>query len=258
MDQTTIDRLYKINQGFYETIAEPFNSTRQLTWAGWDQVLETIKKYEVLPPTSTILDLGCGNGRWGKYLFEKNHLAHGAYVGVDENQTLLQYACRDLLSHTEVLHFLHENLQTFLERPATAQLPLQYDLIVLFGVWHHLPGKDNRAKILQQLARLLKPKGLLVISCWRFLRSAQLQARLVVPQLVGINQSQLEAGDNFLDWRSGPQASRYCHDTDRSELMPQARRAGLHLCEEFSADGKTGDLNDYYCLALEQLLATAP
>ncbi len=193
-----------------------------------------------------ILDLGCGNGRWGTFIAAETDNLEITYVGIDGNSALLQYACQDLLPKVKVLELKLQDLQSFLAGDQAEQLRNKVDLIVMFGVWHHLPGEENRANIVKNIAHLLAPNGVLAISCWRFLRSDQLQQRLVEPSHVAISQDCLEEGDYFLDWRAGTPAIRYCHDTDPDEIVNQAAAANLKLQSSFSADGKTGNLNDYY------------
>lgn len=253
MDQTTIDRLEELNRAFYRTVAESFHASRQLAWQGWRQVLKRVAAQLDVNGKLTMLDLGCGNGRWGDFFLTETHNQQVTYVGVDENQTLLRYAELSLLSRAKVLQLHHQDLQSLLlDQEKLLPFPL-YDLIVLFGVWHHLPGAVTRAASLTQLAARLQPGGILVISCWRFLRSPRLAARVIDPNTVGLDAAQLEAGDYLLDWRTDTTAIRYCHDTTREELVTQTAAAKLKLIDDFTADGQTGNLNDYYLLMRNSL-----
>lgn len=246
MDLKTIDRLEELNRVFYRTVAKPFHASRHQAWQGWRQVLKSIAAQLDVNGNLTMLDLGCGNGRWGIFFHTETHSQRTTYVGVDENQTLLQYAKLALLSRAKVLQLHHQDLHSFLLDQEKLLPPSLYDLIVLFGVWHHLPGAVTRAARLTQLAARLQPGGMLVISCWRFLRSPQLTTRMLDPNTLDLDETQLEVGDYLLDWRAGTTAVRYCHDTSREELVAQAAAAELKLIHNFTADGKTENLNDYY------------
>ena len=255
MDQTTIDQLNKINRDFYTTIAASFHATRHDAWQGWTNVIDTISERFDLQNPIAMLDVGCGNGRWAKTFFEITRASHVKYMGIDENRSLLQYACQAILPYAEVLDLVKQDAQAFLIENTEKAAPEQFQIIVLFGIWHHFPGSEYRLNLLHELSRSLAPNGILIISCWRFLRSQKLADRLHDPALVKINPKQLETGDYLLDWRSGNQAIRYCHDTDREEMVRHILAAGLQIEAEFSADGKTGNLNDYYIITHQQLLA---
>lgn len=248
MDQTTIVRLEELNRAFYQTVGESFHASRHLAWQGWRQVLKSIAAQLDVNGKLTMLDLGCGNGRWGDFFLTETDNRQTTYVGVDENQTLLQYAELAILPRAKVLHLHHQDLQSLLLDQEKLLPPPLYDLIVLFGVWHHLPSAVTRAASCVKLAARLQPGGILVISCWRFLRSPRLAVRILDPNIVGLDASQLEVGDYLLDWRAETTAIRYCHDTTKEELVTQATAAGLKLIDDFTADGKTGNLNDYYLL----------
>src|SRR5690349_758474 len=85
MDEATIRRLNQINREFYRITADSFDQSRQHAWAGWEQLLEYLK-----PPLS-VLDVGCGNGRFGLFLAEALS-GDILYLGVDSSPILLERA----------------------------------------------------------------------------------------------------------------------------------------------------------------------
>lgn len=246
--------LLELNRKFYETTAPSFSRSRQTPWPGWLRVGTAFADARQPDSSWRLLDAGCGNGRFGRFLLEDKTFPNLHYVGIDENAQLLQEACRTLLPHCR-LNLFHGSLDTFLHETEVPVYSKKFDAIVLFGVWHHLPGEAYRQQLLTKLADRLKPNGWLVISCWRFLRSQRLSGRLVEPSQIGLTPSDLEPGDYLLDWQDGEQAVRYCHDTEADELLVQADQADLRLTDHFSADGATNNLNDYYLFTRRQLLA---
>src|SRR5689334_4959803 len=95
MDATTIARLNQINREFYRIAAEDFDETRGESWPGWERLLPYLRA-----PLSVVLDVGCGNGRFGMFLQENIVGAQIlaplqpmiVYHGVDSNTTLLRHA----------------------------------------------------------------------------------------------------------------------------------------------------------------------
>lgn len=70
MDDATIRRLNAINREFYRITAEVFDQTRGQPWPGWEQVLAYIgaDAQKRVPTMLLVLDVGCGNGRFGVFL----------------------------------------------------------------------------------------------------------------------------------------------------------------------------------------------
>jgi trans-aconitate methyltransferase len=84
MRPDVIQTLLDLNQEFYQTFAIHFSETRERVQPG---VLRAISG---IPDDSSILDLGCGNGRLSSVLADQGH--HGQYLGLDSSQELLALA----------------------------------------------------------------------------------------------------------------------------------------------------------------------
>ncbi|MCB9452792.1 MAG: class I SAM-dependent methyltransferase [Anaerolineaceae bacterium] len=232
MDEQTIHRLNAINREFYRITAVEFDQTRGQSWPGWDQLLP----YLAVP--LHVLDVGCGNGRFGVFLAE--HLdGEITYRGVDNSPALLVAAGESLAAHPRLAAQLeiHDILSAL---PDTTQ----YDLIVLFGVLHHVPGTARRVALLRDLAGRLKPGGLLAFACWRFYEYSRFKERIQPwPDDLTVEQH-----DYLLDWRRGAVALRYCHYVDDAEHAALTAATGLTEIVTFRADGFTGDVNRYSVL----------
>ena len=229
MDERTIRRLNAINRQFYATVADAFDTTRGQAWTGWERLLSLLK-----PPLS-VLDVGCGNGRFG--LFLARHLGGDVrYHGVDSSPALLDRARVPLAGIDARLEE-----RDILEQPLNAGT---YDLVALFGVLHHIPGAARRLSLMRELAERVNPGGLFAFTCWRFYEFARFRERVVpFPDDVRV-----EAGDFLLDWRRGSQALRYCHYVDDAELERLIAAAALQPMLQYRADGKNGSLNLYTVL----------
>ncbi len=285
MDATTIQRLNALNQEFYRTVGEDFDRTRGAPWPGWERVWAACKdifggesphpdaslreasfplpqcgrgtannvsqgegpRAHTAPLTLSVLDVGCGNGRFGVFLAERlaktGHALSLQYHGLDTDAGLLDRA-REALGRTG--HALSLQLD---QRDIIAQPPDsgQYDLVVLFGVLHHVPGSETRRALLRTLAERVAPGGLLAFACWRFMDYSRFRDRIVPwpDDLAGA----VEDGDHLLDWRRGEASVlRYCHSVDDTEHAALVSATGLAEIDTYRADGRSGDMNRYSIL----------
>lgn len=242
MDEATIHKLNAINREFYRVTADEFDQTRGQAWAGWEVVWSQIETH-IPSEVFLVLDVGCGNGRFGVFLHEKlkrtGHALSLQYHGMDNNPRLLEHA-RQSLNKLPNATFTLEQRDIVENPPDTGA----YDLVALFGVMHHIPGAAQRLDFIRTLAGRVKPKGWLVFACWRFYEYARFQERIVPwPE-----DLEVEAGDYLLDWRRGEVALRYCHYVDDTEHTALIEVSGLRGIATFRADGQGGKTNQYSVL----------
>jgi SAM-dependent methyltransferase len=228
----TVQRLLELNFQFYQTFAVPFSSTRQRLQPGVRRLMPGLLK------AGAILDLGCGNGELARQLDRQGF--RGRYVGVDFSPGLLAEAARGL--PTESYAFQPLDLAT---PDWELQSPLPYDRVLAFATLHHIPSQALRLQILENVRRLLTPVGQFLSSYWQFQNSPRLAARVQPWSRVGLDESQLEAGDYLLDWRSNGEGLRYVHLFSEAELSALAAASGFRILESFSSDGEGGRLGLY-------------
>jgi tRNA (uracil-5-)-methyltransferase TRM9 len=255
MNRTLIQKLNQLNQQFYQTTAVAFDQTRQAPWAGWLQLRLDLAALVKNKPNVRGLDLGCGNGRWQKFLFAEFPKTSWQLTGLDSNSALLAKAA---VGQEQVNWQKFDVVQAWLQtngelntltEPALTQT---YDLITVFGVLHHLPSLKLRTDWLKYLASKLNPGGLLIYTHWQFdQEAARFEAKTLDPSANGFNPAELEYGDKILNWLSGTNSLRYCHLVDAAEaknIGKELRQAqpSLQLHKTFQADGKSGQLNRYY------------
>lgn len=253
MDPSTIRRLNAINREFYRATAAEFDQTRSHPWPGWEKLLPYLSGMAGRASTSlSVLDVGCGNGRFGVFLWQRLVGATPAlplqnirYHGIDNNAALLERARQALDGLPGLTTCLEEH--DIIEQPLDAG---DYDLVVLFGVLHHVPGCEQRLQLLRVLGQRVAPGGLLVFACWRFYEYERFRQRIVRwPE-----DLQVEKHDYLLDWRQGARALRYCHYVDDAEHAALAAASGLTEIAAYRADGQTGDANRYSILKHEDPL----
>jgi SAM-dependent methyltransferase len=244
MDEATIRRLNAINREFYRATADEFDRTRGSAWPGWERLLP----YLNIP--LSVLDVGGGNGRFGVFLWERlvdrrqspvasatQHLI--VYHGQDSNPTLLNRARASLANYPGLEFQLEE--RDIIENPPDSGA---YDLVVLFGVLHHVPGYEHRQDFMRGLAKRVKAGGWLVFTAWRFYEYERFRERFVPwPEDIPV-----EPHDYLLDWRRGRVSLRYCHYIDDSEHTALVAAAGLAEVLTYRADGQDRATNCYSLL----------
>ncbi|HEX2622957.1 MAG TPA: class I SAM-dependent methyltransferase [Phototrophicaceae bacterium] len=235
MEHSIRQRLNAINREFYRVTATEFDQTRQEAWRGWEPLLP------YLSSITSVLDVGCGNGRFGVYLVQ--HLkAHLKYHGIDSNPALLNLAAVSLANDAPTLQVQLDEHDIIDNLPDTGQ----YDLVVLFGVMHHIPGYAERQGFIRKLAEQVTSGGVLAFACWRFYEFERFRER-IIPWYETL-RAEIETHDYLLDWRRGTTALRYCHYVDDNEHTELIRASGLTELSTYRADGFSGTVNHYSIL----------
>lgn len=198
--------LLKLNRRFYLKTQQYFNRSRQSPWPGWQKLLPYLQGQ-----TLKVLDLGCGNGRFGIWLSGRRKID---YTGIDNNAYLLAAAAKTLPGARLIRHDI------------TVSFPVKekFDLVAVLGVMHHLP-QPHRLPILRRAAARLKPGGILFLSLWQFNRS---QESKIIKDL-GHN-------DYILDWHLGVEAKRFCHLYTQPEILQLIKVLDLKVLANYTAD----------------------
>ena len=252
MTPETATALARINQVFYEDRAADFSATRERPWSAWESLAEIVEVH-VGEGQVRVLDLGCGNGRLGRFL--AGRWGDGLdYLGLDASEPMLEIA-RGLGGG----RFVRRDL---LASDALDDLPAgPFGLVTAFGLMHHLPGFDRRAALLRAAAGHLAPGGLLAVSFWQFGAVERFRRRMVPwatwnrSAAEPVDTGDLEEGDVLLAWGEAPSthgllpAVRYCHWTPPEEAERLLADLSLVEVASFRADGKAGDLNLYRVLS---------
>jgi tRNA (uracil-5-)-methyltransferase TRM9 len=224
MKPETIESLLALNAAFYQRAARAFSETRRAPWPGWEKLLERFDS------PIAVLDLGCGNGRFYAEL-ERRGLVR-EYLGVDTSPPLLELA---RASHPKA---------RFVEADATALVAEpRFDLVVAFGLLHHLPSFELREKLVASLRDHLVGGGLACLTFWRFAERERFLDRMV-PFDDGL---EVEPGDYLIEFKE--EGARYCHHSSEVEIGELLAATGMTEIDRYSADGESGDLNLYSVLA---------
>lgn len=235
MDSAIAARLIALNKDFYTRFGDSFSATRHRIQPGVRRILEILKGDE------NILDLGCGNGELARVLAQRGH--RGSYLGVDFSLPLL----RDAESQPEGFSatFLQVDLTQLSAFSSQLVAHGGWSLITAFAVLHHIPSYALRLNIMRTVHQLLQSNGLFIHSNWQFLNSEKLKARIQPWDVAAILESDVDAGDYLLDWRSGGTGLRYVHHFDEDELQELAMTSGFQVQDVFYSDGEAGNLGLY-------------
>lgn len=247
---STIGKLNQINHNFYQKVGTQFDATRQKSWPGWETLWTKLSDLGAAP--QAVADIGCGNGRFLNFLAEKGFA--GKYLGVDSSALLLEFAkqlASDIATSANISAEFNE-IDLVVDQDALIKqlTSLNPDLIVLFGVMHHIPSTKFRTYFIKSLAASLKPGGYLCFTTWEFQSDPRYSARSLNSNEIAaeFGELELEEGDFILDWKRGERAFRYCHAYSNDEVNEIVENAGLKIAETFLADGKNSSLNRYYIL----------
>ncbi len=251
MNKTLILKLNRLNQQFYKQVAGSFSESRSYYWQGWNKLVPYIQELANHHKNKvTVLDIGCGNGRFGSFLAEQLPETRIKYIGVDNSKELLeiaeqQHKTSNIESEFEKIDIidllLNEKLGPTLEK-------FSPNFITSLGVLHHIPSYKLRQSFISTLGETLTKPGYISFTTWNFLDTKRFHKKIIEPEQVKIDPDKLEKHDVILDWKRGETAYRYCHYTDRVELRKLINNSNLESVSRFKADGKSGKLNTYTVL----------
>jgi len=131
----------------YDAIDKEFSASRQYIWPDLKPFLDKVE------PNSSVLDVGCGNGRLLLGLPEKIN-----YTGLDIS--------RGLLNEAERVHPNHKFCESDITKKETWKHLPQYDYIFCIAVVHHLPTQKDQLFVLKQIKEHLNLNGKVLITAW--------------------------------------------------------------------------------------------
>jgi len=202
----------KISEDTWNAIAKSFDSTRRQPWKECIDFINTLSK------TSTVADIGSGNGR---------HLIPCAkhckkVIGIDVSKELLEIVkkkvCKNKLSNVELIH------------SDAVNIPLRnycVEAVLYIATLHNISERYRRTKSLKEINRILKPGGKAIISVWSRWQDKFRQHFLkkMFTQLGGN-----EFGDIDIYWRQhGLNISRFYHLYSKREFQKDIIHGGFEI-----------------------------
>lgn len=221
------DHLLALSADFYSTHAVSFDESRKHAWGTWPQLFDKVQHQG---PIASVLDIGCGNGRFAGFL-DHQGLAEIDYTGVDPEERFIEIARREHPGRTFIKGTIEQALA----------LPLSYDLVVCFGLFHHLPGAGYREALMRSLSSVMNENGTAIISFW--------QPKLLKnfsTKVVETGSIDFETDDFLMGWNGDFSHPRYVHHFERDEIEALIAQSGLDLIALLQGSGN--DVSNIYAL----------
>ncbi|MDD3292536.1 MAG: class I SAM-dependent methyltransferase [Candidatus Pacebacteria bacterium] len=184
----------------YNNIALKYSQVRSKEWREMEFLFDRVDKND------KVLDLGCANGRFYP-LFEKKE---ADYYGIDLSSNLIKIA-KD--KYPQARFSVGTGLEILFEDNF-------FDKIYSIAVLHHIPSEKLRKDFLKEINRVLKNKGLLILTVWN----------LKEKESKGIKNEKLDQNDIFLSWYGADDC--YFHIFDLYELENLVKEVGLKIIEK--------------------------
>lgn len=208
----------------YSQYAKEFSNSRQSHWPGWNEILEFI------PNNPKILDLGCGNARFLKYLVNQK-IKYCSYHGVDNSQEMLKLA----RTAVEGLKNVSFSLIDLNQKDWHVNIREKFDFVVAFGLFHHLNSNLARKNFFKNVETLLTSRGVFVVTFWMFQNDPRFSSKII--KELGNNDYILSFGQNG--------AERFVHLVSEPDIDNFTSFNSLSKIKQFYADGKLNNLNLY-------------
>ena len=287
MDNTTACILNGATSAFYRACADSFSQTRQAPWAGWVRAFDGPAGAVMADRReASTLDVACGNLRFARYVQERYPACDLRVYAVDNCAPLVggtapvggeplggeqpgaaraagvvlpgnaAWAGENARVTFQELDIMDALLAGALDDAIAAPA---CDLVACFGFLHHVPGHENRVRLLRTLATKVAAGGCMIVSFWQFLNSPALAEKahashergLQALAANGLDPAQLEPGDYLLGWQDRQDVFRYCRSFTAEEVAALVHESGLvgRVVDRFEADGRTGNLNAYLVIS---------
>ncbi|HAT03251.1 MAG TPA: hypothetical protein DCS29_00530 [Candidatus Magasanikbacteria bacterium] len=214
----------QLNKETYNAIAPYFAQTRKYLWDD----LKPLKKY--MKDGYKILDLGCGTGRLYHLFTDFQGIE---YIGVDQSKGQLDLARKEFPQNT------------YIETEMT-ELPFEdhtFDSIYCIATFHHLPDEKSRLRSLQEMKRVLKLGGIIIMTNWNLhSKSAQ---KMIANKKYKVGD---EVDDIIVPWMNDKGevlGERYYHGFTLDELRGLFAEVQLELEDQYyTKKGEKGEIGD--------------
>ena len=183
------------NMTYYSQIATDFSNTGYSIWKGVKEFLSLINS------KSIVGDIGCGNGKNMK--FDNDNIE---FIGIDP--------CPEFVDICN-----SQNLNTSLGNILNIPFKNNYlDHCICIAVIHHLEDRNDRVKAINELLRVTKKGGLILIYVWS------------INQYVKEKRT-FEKSDNIIPFikKDGTSVNRFYHVYTSEELIADVKESNYDV-----------------------------
>jgi len=139
----------------YNSISEKYSSVRGVPWKELEFLFKDIKKDD------TVLDLGCGNGRFYEFIKVKG------YTGIDPSSKMIEI-CKKKYPDCE---FIVGDIN---------KINKLFDKVFSIAVLHHIPSQFQKT-FLNEVKKVLKDDGTLTLTVWNLKEKSKGKKEVYLP-----------------------------------------------------------------------------
>ncbi len=221
----------------YNEYADEFSKTRTSKWRGWDNIPKYLTDRDI--KKLNVLDIACGNGRFLDYLSSFNTIN---YLGIDNSDKLLSIAkvkASQLEINSKFLKIDLNNLNWLDDINSANNLnDNEYNLVVAFGITHHIKSHVELNYLYESVNKLLYNKAIFIISYWQFATLDRYKKKMID---IGDNTFKLPFGKNG--------ATRVCKYFNNEDILKVENNikdiGGFTLKDFYLNDGRENNENLY-------------
>ncbi len=198
----------------YDAFATTFsNSRKNLHWPELEYIIADMKQRGCI----SVLDVGCGNGRFIEQI-TNYELRITNYLGIDSSEGMIREARKLHPDH----HFEVIWMQELWNSSQFPVLSSQFNCLLFLASFHHLTTRQERIQVLQESKKLLTPNGCIYMTNWNLRDQERYEAS--------------HRWDGEYDIKIG-EFSRYYHGFTQGELAGLFDEAGYQVVENRIFDG---------------------
>jgi len=219
MNNQKNQKILEQTKKIYNAIAPDFSDTRGKWWQPPFELKEELKD------GMSVLDLGCGNGRFAE-LFRGRNIE---YLGVDNSEEFIKI-CQERFAGESNIKFEVGDALDF------SKLNKKFDLVLMIAVLHHLPSRELRLKVLQNIFNILNDGGKLIMRNWNLwnLKTAKKYYKCLFDLPYKISRGVWDLNDAFIAWKPlGTDDLRYVHSFKKGEMRRLLKKSGFSQFKQY-------------------------